>query len=230
MKYFLIISCIYILNIKVQAKEIENKIYGRLNGKIITYNSMGKRLPLVGRKIRITYNDGRETVKSNNLIDESGDFHLKISEKKKMILGKKIKLNIDSKDYFILSPFDGEMFPPESLKSYELNIVVISNDSKVQTGSFYACFKNKDISRVNKKQGYTIQVIATQNWNKAVSVETFFKNYNSFKECPKEENLCRVYVSFYKNRKDAIKLKDKIKKDFKLKHQYQDIFVKSILH
>jgi len=229
-KYFLIISCIYILNIKVQAKEIENKIYGRLNGKIITYNSMGKRLPLVGRKIRITYNDGRETVKSNNLIDESGDFHLTISEKKKMRLGKKIKISIDSKDYFILSPFDGEIFPPESLKSYQLNIVVISNDSKVQTGSFYAYFKNRDISRINKKQGYTIQVSATQNWTKAVNVEAFFKNYNSFKECTKEENLCRVYVSFYKNRKDAIKLKDKIKKDFKLKHQYQDIFVKSILH
>jgi hypothetical protein len=225
-RYFFIILSIFIFNLDIQAEEI----YGRLNGKVVTYNSVGKRLPIVGRKIKIIYNDGRKSVESNKPIDESGDFHLTIDDKEKMILGKKIKITIDSKDYFILSPYNGEMFPPESLKSYQLNIIVISNDSKVQTGSFYANFKNRDRSRANRKQGYTIQVIATRDWTKAVDTEASLKNYNSFKECRNEDNICRVYVSFFQNRKDAISLKNRIKRDFKSKKLYQDIFVRSILH
>ena len=226
MKYFFLIFCI--LNLEIQAKEITNTIFGLLNGSVVTYNNDGKKIPITGREISIIYNDGMKEEKSR--IDERGDFHINIKNEKKLILGKKIKIIIDSKDYFILSPFNGEMFPPESLESYELNIVAISNDSKVQTGYFYANFKNRDRNRVNKKQGYTIQVLATHNWSKAVETESFFINQNSFKECPKEENICRVYVSFYKNRKDAIRLKNKIKKNFKYKRKYQDIFVKSILH
>ncbi len=227
MKYFFIIFCVFIFNVELLAKP-KVEINGLVNGKVITYDSNGKRIPIIGRVVTIIYNDGREHIARKT--DEVGDFHLPISPKKKIRLGKKIKIIIDSKDYFILSPFDGEMFPPESLKSYQLNIIVVSNDSKVQTGLYYSTFKNRDRNKVSKKQGYTIQILATREWNQAVNEESFFRNYNSFKEYSEEENLYRIYVSFYKNRKDAIRLKNKIKKDFKSKRKYQDIFVKSILH
>ena len=224
MKYLFIILCILILNIEIQADEAGRVPNGWLKGKVITYNSNRKEIPLVGRKIHITYNNGAE--KNSTKINEVGDFRFNI---KNMIYGKKIKITIEGgRDYFILYPYNGEMFPPESLKSYQLNIVVISNDSKVQTGSFYANFKNRDRKRASKIQGYTVQVLATHSWTTAVNVESFFRNNNSFKEC--ENNLCRVYVSFSKNRKDAINLKNRIKRDFKKQHKYQDIFVRSILH
>lgn len=208
----------------------KESLSGLLNGSVVTFDKNGKEIPVSGRDILLSYesNKFRTATRTN----DNGDFTFHIKENQPLVQGRKIKINIKGDEYFILSPYNGESFPPESLISYELKIIVASNGSKIQTGQLYAEFINKDLTKINQRQLYTVQVVSTSSNSQAINVRDFFRknHYESFIDTVDEENgsvSYKVYISKNENWEQANKLKKSIRRMFSGK--YSDAFVKSII-
>jgi hypothetical protein len=204
---------------------------GTLNGTLVTFDTNGKEIPVSGRDIQIFYenNKFRTAARTN----DNGDFTLHIKSNQPIVQGRKLKLIIKGDEYFILSPYNGELFPPESLTSYELKVIAVSNGSRTQTGPLYAEFTNRDRTKIYQRQLYTVQVISTSSNAQAIKVRDLFisNHYDSFIDAVEEDDgstFFKVYVSKSNNWEQTNKLKRKIRRIFN--GRYSDAFVKSILY
>lgn len=226
--FYLFIACVILMSSPSFSKPTSEGEW--LNGTITTYDSIGKEIPWAGNVIEVYYeNDKYRTAATTG---DQGNFHLRI--KKPMVLGRKVRFNLKVDDYFILSPYNGEFFPPESLTNFDLKIKVVSNSSKaVQVGPLYANFTNKDRKKAaTQKQLYTVQVVSTTSSKESIKIRNFFvsNGYDSFIDTIKETYglvTYKVYVTTSTDWETTNKVKRKIRRRFKRK--YKDSFVKSIL-
>lgn len=209
----------------------EETIYGTINGYVTTYLSNGIEIPVSGRVINILYdNDKRKSGKTN----DDGYFHIEIKSTHRIPLGRKVKFTVASEDYFILSPYDGVIFPPKELTSsgYETKLVIVSNGSQLQTGPLKANFINRNVNERNKKQRYSVQVLSTVKYEKAINVRNSFRKrgFDSFIIRKTRENglvIHNVFSSSFNNFKAANKEKNRVRSSFNKK--FNDAFVKLIL-
>lgn len=206
-------------------------ISGTINGIVTTFIK-GIEVPVSGREVTIIYDKNKKKTAKTN---DDGVFYIQIKGNDRLPLGRKIKFKISGQDSFILSPYNGEMFPPKelTLSGYELKLVVVSNGSQLQAGPLRASFISRDISNQNKKQRYSVQILSTIDPKKALKIRNEFRNmgYDSFIIHETKENglvVHNVYSSSFVTFKDANKVKNKIRRLYKKK--YKDAFVKLILY
>lgn len=203
---------------------------GIIDGKATIYTHEGSQEPFSGNMIQIYYHNGRYSTAATT--DDDGVFYIIIDPKKPLVAGSKIKLKLENKNYFILSPFNGEMSAPISTSSYELKISVVSNKSVIKTSNLEAEFINRDKNKEKQLQQYAIQILSTNNHVSALMARDFFrsKQYDSFiRKITMKHGLIlyKVYSSSYSSWQEANNIKKRIRKSFRRK--YKDSFVRLIL-
>ena len=184
--------------------------YLNLTGKIVKVKDNGEE--------EIFRNIGISVDKSNILTQASktGKFSLKRS-KKWLKYGDKIQLKLDDPNWFILSPFNGKIFMPNTAQY--LTVRVISKQSRTYASLFTTV---KD---------YSIQVLYTHNEIYAIDTMKALRkdNYKDvYSEAyakasvPKNGFLYKVKVGHFKSKKKAIEALRKIRKRYRM---WQDAFL-----
>ena len=155
----------------------------------------------------------KSAIQAKNL--GNGKFDLK-KNAKQFKFGDKIQLKLSDSNWFILSPFNGELFVPN--KAEKIKVRVISKQSRVYAALFTTV------------RDYSIQVVST--YNEAYAIDTMNALKKDYKDVyyeahakanvPKNGFFYKVKVGHFKNKKEAIKVLMKIRKRYKF---WKDAFL-----
>ena len=147
---------------------------------------------------------------------EKGNFDLK-KNSKQFKFGDKIQLKLSDSKWFILSPFNGELFVPN--KAEKIKVRVISKQSRVYAALFTTV------------SDYSIQVVST--YNEAYAIDTVnalkkdkytdvYYEAHAKANVPKNGFFYKVKVGHFKSKEEAIKTLSKIRKRYKM---WKDAFL-----
>ena len=189
-----------------------------LHGKVTNFSEDGIEYPVKNESISINGTG----VRLKTTTDNEGKFHLNLAPGKKPLLeaGDKVRLHMDlSNKWFMLSPYNGNMFLPINSKNIDISIKLLANKSKIKTKSFTI---NIDNGKKEKAQ-YCIQILSVNSYNSAKKIKDTFnkkwKNkYNAYIEILtlKQKKVYKVLVSISPYTKsNTIEAKNKIRKKYK---------------
>lgn len=221
----LLIFIITLIAYPCYSENYNKNVLGVISGKAIYYDDNGIEQPIIGRNIEIIYNKGLTKRKVNT--DTDGEFILAIKNPLPLIKGEEIKIKINDKKYFIISPYNGVMFSPRSLTNYKLKIVTITNESKIKTNKLSAQFNlSRNIKYYKDSIFYTVQVCSTSSKDEANKKRNYFikLGYDAFIKESIYDGKHKVLISQFENKKSANRLKNTIRSKFK--KDYGDAFVR----
>lgn len=196
-----------------------------LSGNLKAYTPYGKQEPMAGVRISVLYND-----EVFSTTDSQGRFRLNLSLGNNLSVGKKIILKIDEPSWFILAPFKGELFIPQSLENYELNVNLVTNRSRLQIDGFTASFAGKNNNGEEINQMFLVQVLTSTSRDASFLTNNFFleKGYKTNIQVTKSFNdivYYKVQVGNFITKDKANIEKNLIRKKYK---KYKDAFVKLV--